>query len=30
MSKIAMVECCKLSLYANDLVMSMRFILDGD
>ena len=29
-SKIAMVGCCKLSLYANDLVMSMRFIFGED
>ena len=29
-SKIAVVGCCKLSLYANGLVMSMRFIFDDD
>ena len=29
-SKIAMVGCCKLSLYAKGLVMSMRFIFDDD
>ena len=29
-SKTAMVGCCKLSLYANGLVMSMRFIFGDD
>ena len=29
-SKTAMVGCCKLSLYANGLVMSMRFIFGND
>ena len=29
-SKTAMVGCCKLSLYANDLVMSMGFIFGVD
>ena len=29
-SKTAMVGCCKLSLYANGLVMGMRFILGDD
>ena len=29
-SKTAMVVCCKLSLYANGLVMSMRFIFGDD
>ena len=28
--KAAMVECSKLSLYANGLVMSMRFIFGDD
>ena len=29
-SKTAMVGCCKLLLYANGLVMSMRFIFGDD
>ena len=29
-SKTAMVGCCKLSLYANDLVMSMRLIFGNN
>ena len=29
-SKTAMVGCCKLSLYANGLVMSMRFIFGNN
>ena len=29
-SKTAMFGCCKLSLYANGLVMSMRFIFGDD
>ena len=29
-SKIAMVWCCKLSLFANDPVMSMRFNFGDD
>ena len=29
-SKTAMVGCCKLSLYANKLVMSMRFVFGDD
>ena len=28
--KTAMVGCCKLSLYANGIVMSMRFIFGDD
>ena len=29
-SKIAMVGCCKLSLHASGLVMSIRFIFGDD
>ena len=29
-SKTAMVGCCKLLLYGNDLVMSMRFTFGDD
>ena len=29
-SKTAMVGCCKLTFYANGLVMSMQFIFNND